>query len=372
MIPPLIKLLQAEFGAGPALELPSLGRADVHWLIETGLAPVLWSYLQTQPGQISAADQQTVKAADLTARLLAEDIFDSLAQIQAAAAQEQIPMILLKGVSVAQQWYPRRHWRPMRDIDILVRADDLARMEDSLRKLGYRQQGTRGAEFFIGHQHSMPFFRDDPPCWIEVHTTLFRAGSAGAQVPAFQRERLFDQSVAFAGPDVRCFTPEMQLVYTAVHWGSKLTQVGGLLPLLDIVLLLKKAEMDWDKVLMICRHPVAARHLYLVLSWLHRQRLVDVPDSIWLALEPGRRSLTDIGVRMLHDIIDSHLVQGQLYKGLYSEALVNVRWETLLGDEPPALKLLKLPWRLLFPPQAENRYQLGRQLRRLSALWRKE
>lgn len=369
---PLVTLLQSMFSCRPRPDFQGVQSDAIPWLIETGFAPVLWAAVQANTGLVSAMDRQSIKAANLAARLLSDAMFECLEQILAAAQQQHIPVILLKGVGVAQQWYPARHWRPMRDIDILVHPGDQARLETSLRNLGYRQQGTLPAEFFIGHQHSMPFYRDDPPCWIEVHTALFRAGSTGAEIPVFKPETVFEQSVALPGSSARCVSPEVQLIYTAVHWGSKLTQVGGLIPVMDVLLLLDKAELDWGKVAALCKHTTAARHLYLLLSWLQCRQLAKVPDAMWRALEPGRRSLSDTGTRILHRIIDRHLVEGQPYRGFQSEALVNVQWESLLGDEQPALKLVKLPWRLLFPPQAQNRYELGRQLRRLRALWRKD
>lgn len=368
---PVIELLRAVTGPEQSGGEGRLETTAVDWILETGLGPLLWSQCRSRPHCLSAADAQRAKAADLTARLLSDESFDRLGEMLREARARQVQVVLLKGVSIAQQCYPQRHWRPMRDIDVLVGHEQQAAFEQILRDLGYIQQGHLPAEFFAAHQHSMPFYRADPPCWVEVHTGLFRQDNPAANIPAFRATGLLAQSILFGSePDIRRLPDALQWVYIALHWAGKLTQVGGLVPVLDCILLAKQPQFDWPGVLAICQHPTAARYVYLMLSYLRRHALIEVPDAVWPGLENGRRSLGMFGESLLHKIVDRHLVLGEPYAGFHSEAMVMVRWETLLGEDPALRKWIKLPWRMLFPPGHRDRYDPRRQLRRLGVFWR--
>jgi hypothetical protein len=139
------------------------------------------------------------------------------------------------------------------------------------------------------------------------------------------------------------------------------------------VLLLKQAgaQLDWDRVLVICANPTAARYLALMLAYLERHGLYHVPGEVRKGLAQGRRSLGPIGLRILLDTIDDYLAGGKQPAGFTSEAVLNVRWDTLLGEGGAARKLMQLPWRMLFPPADSGRYDPLRLVRRARSLWQR-
>lgn len=372
----MVRLLQSLANERALTGLAEFDRDAVDWFIACGLGPILWAFVQSSSERIESGESaQRLKSADLTARVLTDDAYDMLERILVRAGAQACPVTLLKGVSIAQQCYPQRHWRPMRDIDLLVIAEDQPRFEQILRELGFRQQGAQPASFFAGHHHSMPFHHPSARLWIEVHTGLFRPDSAAGRIPAFQPKALNAQRVALTheSADIARLPDELQLVYTAVHWGTKLTRVGGIVPVFDTVLLLKQvgAELDWGRVLAICEDPTAARHLTLMLAYLERHGLYRVPDIVWSGLAQGRRSLGRIGLRILLDTIDAYLAGGKHPSGFTSDAVLNIRWDTLLGEGDAGRKLMQLPWRMLFPPADSRRYDPMRLLRRARSLWQR-
>jgi hypothetical protein len=77
-----------------------------------------------------------------------------------ALASAQIPVILLKGASLAHRIYPDPALRPMSDVDILIRPGDRARAWDGLTALGFRP-GNAITGFLAAAQR--PTFRPSPP-----------------------------------------------------------------------------------------------------------------------------------------------------------------------------------------------------------------
>lgn len=371
---PLVRLLQSLANDQALTDLCEFDEHTVEWAITCGLGPIFWALVQSSSQHFAAEDSsQRLKAADLTARMLTAEAFEVLGRILACAGAQNCPVTLLKGVSIAQQCYPQRHWRPMRDFDLLVTQQDQPRFEQTLRELGFHQQGSRPASFFAGHHHSMPFYHPHWRCWLEVHTRLFRPDTPAGRIPAFQPAALSQQRIAIDFPqaDVARLTDELQLVYTAVHWGAKFTRVGGIVPVFDTVLLLKQAgaQLDWGRVMTICEDQTAARHLTLMLAYLERHGLYRVPSEVWSGLAHGRRSLGRIGLRILLATVDDYMAGGRPFSGFMSEALINTRWDTLLGEGGAWRKLMQLPWRILFPPADTGRYEPVRLLRRARSLW---
>ncbi len=346
--------------------------ATAAWVMRSGLGPILWSRVKHAPGQLSENALLQLKTADLSARMLSAVTFDALETILDHAGRNNCPVTLLKGVSVAQQYYPQRHWRLMRDIDLLVEAEDQSRLEQILRDLGFSQRSEMPPSFFAGHHHSMPFYHPQLRCWVEVHKALVLPHGEFSHVRAFQPDalRVERRQLAHDSASLWRLSNELQLVYTAVHWGAKLQIIGGLVPVVDTILLLKSVgrDLDWERVLTMCRDITAARYLALMIAYLVRHDLCTVPTEVWAALARGRRNIGFLGMKILLDSIDDYLVDGRPLDGFVSAAILDTGWSTLLEEGNPWLKLLKLPWRTAFPPDSTNRYDLLRHRQRLKSL----
>jgi len=370
MTPATIQLIRLVLDEAPSVALVPFDHDGLSWILDSGLGPLLWHALQRHPGLVSPDQADRVKAANLSAWMLSSESFDRLDEMLTCAAIIGCPITLLKGASVAQQWYPERHWRPMRDIDVLVSARDQPGFEEQLLELGYRQTTDKSPSFYVGHQHSAPFFHPLKNCWVEVHTALFRADTPAGQISAFRPDVLSKVPAKVGGRaagNVWRLSDELQFVYTAVHWATQLTFAGGVIPILDSLLILRKSHnrLGWDRILEACRNDTAARHLWLMLSYLEKHSLYQIPRNVRQGLENGRRAIGGIGQKMLHRIIDENMAARCRKRLLNSDAMLTVRWDTLLGDGAPARKLMQLPWRMLFPPRETGRFYSTRHWQRL-------
>ncbi len=75
-------------------------------------------------------------------------IYSDLAAILAAANRDDIEIMPLKGVLLAQQFYPDPALRPMADIDILVRPEHRTADGQLLTNLGYRLETSMPPDFY--------------------------------------------------------------------------------------------------------------------------------------------------------------------------------------------------------------------------------
>lgn len=82
--------------------------------------------------------------------------------------------LLLKGC--VSLWEARDPWRQMRDLDILVRSDEIQIAHDALTAVGFRRSPHSGDQRY-GH-HLPPLVREGMPGWLELH---FRASNSKAE-----------------------------------------------------------------------------------------------------------------------------------------------------------------------------------------------
>jgi hypothetical protein len=148
-------------------DLPAL--AEAH-----GLVPLLLTHLQAAgvpiPGaikqQLVGYYMQHAHAARVRERLLV----DILRRYQAAG----IDLLLLKGAALAQLVYPQAVLRPMRDIDILVRAEDVYRAYALLPEIGFSLPSN--AHYGLGPDHhhltAIKCVADGFSVSVEVHHAL--------------------------------------------------------------------------------------------------------------------------------------------------------------------------------------------------------
>jgi putative nucleotidyltransferase-like protein len=138
-------LLFAACRLGPPASQVALGRPlDWEYVLRAadrqGVAPLLHDWL-TRHREFAAPEAWADRlyhaywANHFRNRLLLSE----LARLADAAAGEGITFMPLKGAILAFDYYPAPALRPMSDLDLLVRPEDLEGMGRSLRALGYRE-----------------------------------------------------------------------------------------------------------------------------------------------------------------------------------------------------------------------------------------
>jgi hypothetical protein len=134
---------------------------------------------------------------------------------------------------------------------------------------------------------------------------------------------------------------ELQIVYTASHWALELKREGGLFALLDIIYLLRRAHQNirWDTILNWIQDSVAGTYLYLVLSYLNKNNVIELDGTILADLFVRQRSFGILNLKIAHYLITRYVVAGKIP---VAAGKVAALWENLLLDQGAARNLVSV------------------------------
>jgi Uncharacterised nucleotidyltransferase len=330
------------------LPLSLLNERRVRWIIEAGLGPLFWFASQKDLKTEDSRSCRDVKAADLTTRLINEIQLETLSEILVRSKGLLPPITLLKGSSTGSELYPQPHLRIMRDLDLLVDPKHQPKLETILLEMGFRQRSTNSHEFYATHHHSMPFCHKERGVWVEVHRGLFPPSNKLAQLPVFSPGNIRAELRPswLKGIPVMRLSSELQIVYTASHWALELKRAGGLFGLLDIIYLLKRAphNIRWDAIFNWVQDSMAGTHLYLVLSYLNKNNLIELDRKILADLFERQRSFGILNLKIAHSLITRYVVAGKVP---VAPGKVAVLWENLLLDRGAARNLMSVSKHML-------------------------
>jgi hypothetical protein len=102
-----------------------------------GITPLLAHRLREGDCVIPPTIAERLMVAYWTNHFRNRTLLDALHRILAAAAEAGIAVMPLKGATLVAWYYPAPALRPMSDLDLLVRPDDVARMAGLLQEHGY-------------------------------------------------------------------------------------------------------------------------------------------------------------------------------------------------------------------------------------------
>ena len=345
-------MLRAAAADRQDVELASVGERAIRWAVATGLGPLLHHVTRGDARRESAPLWPRVQSAYLTATVVGAEQQEAMREILDRCAERGCTLTLLKGVSIANDRYPEPALRPMGDIDVLVPERDVPVVEAVLTALGYGQRSPAPDEFYATHHHTMPFFDARRRVWVEVHHRLSspRPGQAFEDVLGPDHVSANVEPVQFLGRRAMRLTKAVQVLYVATHWASRFQLVGGAIPLMDAVYLLKPdaGSLAWSDVLAaLARAPRTAAHLYALLTYLASRKVVPLAAELLHDLARLQRSFGGTNLWIVHALIDRYLLGGVEPGRVLSEDRMRIAWNTLFRPAPPALNLLALPWRVL-------------------------
>jgi Uncharacterised nucleotidyltransferase len=194
--------------------------------------------------------------------------------------ESRIPFVLLKGMALVASLPEQMKLRPMGDVDILVRPDQVSAAIDALSSCGWwayygtcdlaKQLMARGLESFG--------FERGPHLYFDLHShmlNLCRWPEADAMV--WQRTRT--AAIGDIGCKVPCF--EDQVLHACVH-GAPWSPTGALRWAADSVVILRATghEFDWDYLLNQAEDRKVIVPLRHGLEYLRAKLDVPIPTSV--------------------------------------------------------------------------------------------
>jgi hypothetical protein len=217
-------------------------------------------------------------------------------ELLAALRKEGIEALPLKGAALAPLYYPDPLTRPLGDLDILVRPEDVARGTQVLESLGYRFY-SRSAEdeVYLRGDRKDNVWAPDNVHPVEMHFALREEYAGLAYDLAGQMWRSNRWQAYWRGAEGWVPEPATLLHHVCAHATSDwLIQRGRLMHIADISYLTKQMQAaDWE-AFDAQIDAYGARFVYTSLAFVAKYAAIDIPDPIWdrlkaLSPEPLRQ-----------------------------------------------------------------------------------
>jgi len=287
----LLNGLRASPGPAGGGGMTPLSEADWEELVQQSdrhrITPYLYHHLRTVHPDLPTPPDIVGKLRqghlDNAARNLR--LYGHLGKILQLLRDNGVPAIALKGAYLAEQVYAHRALRYLGDLDLLVRKDDLEKVDALLLGMGCRPTipnrivGPDNNEFV----YEMP--RRD--LCVEIHWRILPP-----QFPfPIDTEGQWNRArpAVLAGVETLVFCPEDLLLHLCLHAGCTHGFEPGLRLFCDIREILRhhEADMDWGLVRRLIQEWGIGKSVYLTLKLAQELVGARVPGGFLEELRPG-------------------------------------------------------------------------------------
>ncbi|HEX4823037.1 MAG TPA: nucleotidyltransferase family protein [Candidatus Polarisedimenticolaceae bacterium] len=202
-----------------------------------------------------------------------------------------IGMVLLKGAAIAPSAYADASLRPMTDVDVWVRDDEMSRAVSALGTLGFRQVAgleSRPPALQRRSGGELVFRAERGPGLVELHFSPF-PGWWIARTASPDLEGLWSRSVPVgAGRHARRLAADDACLQTAFHVVVNQFGQAPLRGLMDLAVLARAFSIDWSAVVARARAYRLTHATWIALDIA--ERLIGVPGAAAAiaALRPPR------------------------------------------------------------------------------------
>ncbi|MEI6260114.1 MAG: nucleotidyltransferase family protein [Deltaproteobacteria bacterium] len=244
--------------------------------------PLLWHRLR-QKGldtAVPVAAAETFKDAFRQNTLHNLRFYGELRRLLSVLKPEGIPLILLKGIFLADAVYGNMGVREMNDIDILARPTDLARIAEILTGMGYTPLSPISVDTTLKSAHHLPRMVKNGHAGFEIHWNLTCPDENYSIDPGDLWERAV--SVHIAGCDALTLSPEDLLLHLCLHTSYHHQFAFGLRPSCDIAETIARfgSTLDWRTLAERAERWGWQRGVYLALQLAKELAGADVPSDI--------------------------------------------------------------------------------------------
>ncbi len=203
--------------------------------------------------------------------------------------KQPIPFIVLKGIAVAELVYPGFAMRGISDADILVKKDDVCRVDACLSALGYISRDSsveRALDNPVGYLASLDYWKSDGSFpnlhihWHPVNTSVPAFMFAGQVDP----DRLWKMAIhtEVANAKARILCPEHQLIYLCEHALRINHSFDRLILIYDIFYVISspKYKINWDFVIEEARRFNLSKLVFLSLTVVKHYTSLTISEEI--------------------------------------------------------------------------------------------
>ncbi len=254
-----------------------------HLAVRQGVAPLLSQRLSALKGHhIPDHIEKRLKDEYVQSAARSFILQQEAAGIFSAFAEKGIPVIALKGIDLAERVYDDPALRPMSDLDLMVKKEDLSAAWNLLESLGYQKSRET---ILQGEHHHLPQMVRGGSFPVEIHWSISRK-PLPYQVDS---ESLWGRArgLDFFGTQPFVFSPEDLLLHLCIHASNHMFDCE-LRHLFDIRETLRRfiPEFDWKAFVARAWEWEAAKAVYVALRLAEDLTGAAVPDDVMLHLCP--------------------------------------------------------------------------------------
>ena len=209
----------------------------MHWTLEQADA------LDAIPHEVETAISDVRRRSTLRALLAQREIV----LLHRFFSGADIPHVFLKGAYLLQFAYPHPGLRPVRDIDVVIAPDCIARAYELLEKQGYTSISANKVDIhaYVKQRKHLPgLLSPTGSIFVEVHTHVDKPGGKLSGLDALQ-----NFTVKYVGRDAVPFMdPNDLFIHLCVHGADFHGFDNGPLIIADIGFLLKSGVIDLNLI----------------------------------------------------------------------------------------------------------------------------
>jgi hypothetical protein len=259
----------------------------LHTSARHGVAPLLYHRLSTShtgapipPDVFRVLRNNYLQSAARNMKL-----YHELGKVMKRLRQDDIQVIALKGAHLAEVVYGNIALRPMGDVDLLVREEDLGRVEEILLGMGY-SPAECNRQISIDNCH-FAYKLAGMGLSVEAHWAFMPSDCRFG----IDMDEVWGRSrpCALAGVEVSTLSPEDQLLFLCLHTSKHLFDGMGLRPLYDISIVIRHygEEMDWKQVRFRCEQWGIEKCVYATLTLAGEIFGITLPKDLMIAVQPA-------------------------------------------------------------------------------------
>jgi hypothetical protein len=334
---------------GPAIETARLsGLSPEHAQDFLSLAktqrvsPLLWHRLKQKGLDKALPINVAEDLSDVSRQHILHNLrlYGELRRLLFALKSEEIPLILLKGIYLADAVYGNIGLREMNDIDVLARCTDLTRISEIMAGMGYSSLQPICADVTCQTHHHLPVMVKSGHAVFDIHWNLTCPGEYYSIDPA----RLWAHAIPskVAGCEVLTLSPDDLLLHLCLHTSYHHCFAFGLRPSCDIAETIARfgSNLDWQTITEQATRRGWQRGVYLALRLAEELAGADVPTDALERLRPA-------------DISETILMtaRAQVFSDKNLSFSVPVRFAELLESRHLRDKI-RIFWQQVFMPKA--------------------
>jgi len=289
--------------AGRAVAAETLAEADWERLIALAqnhtVAPVLYVRLKERGITLPLTIAEQLSRIYLASAMRNTWLFHELGKILRALQAANLPVILLKGACLAEAVYGNIALRPMGDVDLLVKPNDLALALDVLRTLGYVSEHSFDPIAEQALSHHVPPISKPGGLTVEMHWTIVNP-RYHAHFNRDDLEQLWSRAkpATISGVSVLMFSPTDLLLHLCLHVSAQHRfDATGLRNYLDMAEVCRRYgdTIDWQQFTARANQWNIANGVRLALQLAKEWTGAAIPASVLAALDaaPLDDSTTD-------------------------------------------------------------------------------